>query len=113
MPGITIVAIRSVRQTLGVPPSADEHLVHRLGQMAEGHLLAEHGPEAAGVRQRADQHERRLAPRGDRQLQPVPLDLLAGRVIDLDRRRRRRARCWQTRQTGRSSSRRSSRTSVG
>jgi hypothetical protein len=34
-----------------------------------------------------DEHERRLAPRDilGRELEPVPLDLLAGRVVDLDR----------------------------
>ena len=57
-----------------------------IGQMPEGHLLAEHAPETARVRQRADQHERRLAPRGVMQLEPVPLDLLPGRVLDLHRR---------------------------
>jgi hypothetical protein len=62
----------------------DQHAVHRLGEVPEGHLLAEDAAEAAGVRQRAEQHERRLTPRGVVQLKPVPLDLLARRVLDLD-----------------------------
>jgi hypothetical protein len=65
----------------------DEHAVHRFGEMPEGHLLAEDAPEAPGVRQRAKQHEHRLTPRGVVQLKPIPLDLLAGRVVDLDRHR--------------------------
>ncbi len=65
----------------------NDDLVRGGRQVPKGHLLAEHAAEPAGVRQRADQHEPRLAPRRDRQLQPVPLNLLARRVVDLDRRR--------------------------
>jgi len=69
------------------PAERDQDAVHRFGQVPEGHLLAEHRPEAARVRQRANQHERRLAPRDvlRSELEPVPLDLLARRVVDLDR----------------------------
>lgn len=61
--------------------------MQRAGQGPEGHLLAEHGAPAAGVRQRANQDVGRLAPGRVGQLEPVPLDLLPGRVIDLCRRR--------------------------
>ena len=61
--------------------------MRRAGQVPEGHLLAEHRPEPAGMRQRADEHVRRLPPRRVRQLEPVPLDLLTRRMVDLRRRR--------------------------
>jgi hypothetical protein len=73
---------------LRCPAEREQYLVHRARQMAERHLLAEHCAEPSGVRQRADQHERRLAPRRDMKLEPVPLDLLARGVINLDRHRR-------------------------
>lgn len=71
----------------GGAAEGDEHAVHRLGEVPEGHLLAEHAAEAPRVRQRAEQQERRRSPRRVVQLKPVPLDLLAGRVVDLDRHR--------------------------
>lgn len=47
--------------------------------------LAEHTPAAPRVRQRTDQHKRWLTPRRFAQLQPVELQLLPRRMIDLDR----------------------------
>jgi hypothetical protein len=81
------VAIRSVRHTREVPPNANEHLAHRRCEMPEGHRLAQHAPKAPRMRQRTDQHVRCFAPRhvGRGELQPVPLNLLARRVIDLGR----------------------------
>ena len=65
----------------------DQHVVRGAGEMPEGHLLAQRAAEASRVRQRPDQREARLAPGHvlGRELQPVPLDLLARRVLDLDR----------------------------
>jgi hypothetical protein len=59
----------------------------RGGEVPDRRLLAEDGAKAPRVRQRADQDVCLLAPWSLLQLQPVPLDLLAGRVVDLHRRR--------------------------
>jgi hypothetical protein len=47
--------------------------------------LAEHAPAAPRMRQHTNEHERRRAPRHLAQLQPVELQLLPRRMIDLDR----------------------------
>ena len=49
--------------------------------------VAEHRPQPPGMREGADQDVGLLAPGGLGQLPPVQLQLLAGLVVDLDRRR--------------------------
>ncbi len=56
-----------------------EDLVGRAGQVPERDLLAEHRPEPARMRQRPDQQIRRLLPRRDRQLQPIPVQRTTAR----------------------------------
>ena len=77
------------RQTVGPPhprrpAQAPQHLVHGLDEMGLVHLLGQHAAHLARVRQRAQQHVGRRSPRSVAALEPVPLDLLAGRMVDLD-----------------------------
>ena len=46
--------------------------------------LGKHAPDAPRVGQRAEKHIGRPAPRGVATFEPVPLDLLAGGMVDLD-----------------------------
>ena len=68
----------------GVAAEAAQHAVHRLDQMGLVLGLGEDAPELARARQRAHQQMGVVAPGGLGQLDPVPLDLLARRVLDLD-----------------------------
>jgi hypothetical protein len=85
VPGTTIVAIRSVRQERVVPPRRAQHPVQSPDQVGEVHPVAHHGTDAAGVRERPDQHVGRLTPRRLPQLEPVELQLLARLMLELDR----------------------------
>ena len=68
----------------GVATEAPQHAVHRFDQMGLVFGFGEDAPELARARQRADQQMGVAAPGGLGQLVPVPLDLFAGRVLDLD-----------------------------
>ena len=48
------------------------------------HLLREHATDSSRVRQRPQQHVGGPAPGGVPPFEPVPLDLLTSRVVDLD-----------------------------
>ena len=56
-----------------------------LRQVEKGHALTRPRPHLARERQHANQNKSRRAPPGLVQLQPVQLQLLSGRVVDLDR----------------------------
>ena len=66
------------------PAQAPQHLVHGLDEVGLVHLLGQHAADLARVRQRAQQHVGRRSPRSVAALEPVPLDLLARRMVDLD-----------------------------
>ena len=83
----------------------------RLGEVPESHLLAEHRPEPARVRQRADQHDAGSPTASVSSSQSHWISSPAGCSISTVGAPPRR--CWQTRHTGRSPNRRNSRTSVG
>ena len=68
----------------GRPAQAPQHLVHGLDQVGLVHLLGQHAAHLGRVRQRAQQHVGRRAPRSVAPLEPVPLDLLTRWVLDLD-----------------------------
>ena len=68
----------------GVATEAAQHLVHGLDQMSLVFGLGEATSELSRTRQRADQQVGVAAPGGFWQLVPVPLDLFARRVLDLD-----------------------------
>src|SRR5205823_3955631 len=63
---------------------AAQDAVHRLHQMWLVGVAGEHPADAAGVRERAEQYVGHPAPRRPA-MEPVPLGLVAGRVLDLDR----------------------------
>jgi hypothetical protein len=76
------------RHAIGPPrPSgaaqAAQDAVERVDEVREGHPLADHRAQAAREGQRADEDVGGLAPRRLGELQPVPLDLLAGLVDQL------------------------------
>ena len=66
------------------PAQAPQHLVDGLDEVGLVHLLGQHAADLARVRQRAQQHVGRRAPRSVAPLEPVPLDLFARWVVDLD-----------------------------
>ena len=66
------------------PAQAPQHLVDGLDEVGLVHLFGQHAAHLARVRQRAQQHVGRRSPRRVAPLEPVPLDLLARRMIDLD-----------------------------
>jgi hypothetical protein len=69
----------------GRAPEAPHDGVHGLYEMSLVHRLREHSAGATRVRKRPQEHIGRLSPRGLAPFEPVPLDLFAGGVIDLDR----------------------------
>ena len=86
-PGAITVAMRSVRQALAVPPKrrrTPSRAPTRWGKLCPSLKSAAQPP---GMRERADQDVGLLAPGGLGQLPPVQLQLVAGLVVDLDRRR--------------------------
>ena len=68
----------------GVAAEAAQHAVHGLDQVGLVFGLGEDAPELARARERAHQQMGVPAPGGFGQLVPVPLDLFARRVLDLD-----------------------------
>ena len=69
---------------MGRAPEPTHHLVHGLDQMGLVEGLGQHAPDAPRVRERAEEHVGRCSPRGVAPFEPVPLDLLAGGMVDLD-----------------------------
>src|SRR5208283_3792967 len=69
----------------GSPTEASHDCVHRLYEVRLVHRLRQHPTGAARVRQGAQEHIGRLCPRSVPAFEPVPLDLVARGVIDLDR----------------------------
>ena len=69
----------------GGAAQAAQHAVHGLDEMRLIGGGGDHAPAATRVGQGAQQHEAHPAPRGLAALEPVPLDLLARRVGDVDR----------------------------
>ena len=66
------------------PAQAPQHLVDGLDEVGLVHLLGQHAADLARVRQRAQQHVGRRSPRSVAPLEPVPLDLFARWMVDLD-----------------------------
>ena len=84
VPGTITVARRSVRHTLAVPPrrrSTSSMASMRWAWSIFSASTPRTLPECGNV---PKQHVGRRAPRGVAALEPVPLDLFAGRVVDLD-----------------------------
>jgi hypothetical protein len=76
-------------QAVGAPdlrraPEATHHLVHGFDQMGLVERLGQHAADAPRVGQRAEKHIRGAAPGRVSPFEPVPLDLLAGGMVDLD-----------------------------
>jgi hypothetical protein len=68
----------------GGAAQAAHHRVHRLHEVRLVEGLGQHTTRAGRVRQCSEQHVRGAAPRRSAPFEPVPLDLLARRVLDLD-----------------------------
>ena len=71
----------------GAGTQAAQHRIDALDQMSLVHRMAQPSPRLGRVRQGPHQHEHftRRVPRTHTQLEPVPLDLLTGRMLDVDR----------------------------
>ena len=82
--GSTTVAMRSKRQRRALPPRRRSTLVDGFDQMGLVFGLGEDAPELARARERSHQQMGVPAPGGLGQFDPVPLDLFARRVLDLD-----------------------------
>jgi hypothetical protein len=68
----------------GRPAETADDPVHRFDEVRLVRAIAEHAAEVTGVRQRAEEHVGRPAPRRPA-VEPVPLCLVSKPVLDLDR----------------------------